>query len=93
MNLPNVIGFFGMGFAMEVLPRLPMDVVNSETRLLWLTVMGAVMMMIGGAYLVRMAWETLPRERYYAVVRAILEAENAPAPVRAEVADKTRARG
>jgi hypothetical protein len=93
MNLSNVVIFFGMGFAMEVLPRWAADALNSETRLLWLTVMGAVMMMIGGAYLVRMAWETLPREKYYAAVRTLLREDNAREPVRVEAAEKTRARG
>ncbi|HTJ78039.1 MAG TPA: hypothetical protein VL357_03510 [Rariglobus sp.] len=82
MNLPNVIGFFGMGFVMELLPRLAPEWVSGEasragadTGALWFMVMGAVMMIIGGSYLARMAWETLPREKYHAMVRDIVAAE------------------
>ncbi len=92
MNLPNVIGFFGMGFVMEVLPRFAMDAVGSETRLLWLTVMGAVMMMIGGAYLARMAWATLPHEKYHALVRDMVVAEKRVEQSGAEMGTETAPR-
>ena len=93
MTLPNVLGFFGIGFVMEVLPRLGTEATDSATSLLWLTTMGAVMMVIGGSYLVRMAWETLPREKYRAAMRGFLQAENASESVRAESVEKTRVRG
>ncbi len=77
MNLPNVIGFFTVGFVAEVLPRFAPLAINSETRLLWLMVMGAVMMTIGGIYLARMAVETLPVAKVYAAVRAAIRPESA----------------
>jgi len=93
MNLHNTVAFFGIGFVMELLPRLVVDAVDSETRALWLAVMGAVMMTIGGAYLIRMALETLPWEKHYASVRAIMQEGNASEQVDAETAEKTRMLG
>ena len=100
MNLPNVIGFFGLGFVMEVLPRLaPEWVGGGASRVganmgaLWLAVMGAVMMIIGGAYLARMAWETLPREKYYAAVQAIIAVEKTAGAEGANTGAKTVTRG
>lgn len=102
VNLPNVIMFFGTGFLMELLPRLaPQWVADdpaglfADTSALWLTVMGAVMMAVGGAYLVRMAWETLPWERYEATLRAILDEEKRADMPAADVGTKptTRVRG
>lgn len=91
MNLHNTVAFFGVGFVMELMPRLVADAAVSETRALWLMVMGAVMMAVGGGYLVRMAWGTLPLEKYYASVRAIMQEEAEPGD--AEAADKTRTYG
>ena len=93
MNLYNTVAFFGVGFVMELMSRLAVEVLASDTRALWLMVMGAVMMTVGGAYLIRMAWETLPLEKYYASVRAIMQQENSPEPVDVDAADKTRMPG
>lgn len=99
MNLPNVIGFFGLGFVLEVLPRLaPKWVaadasrVGADTGALWLAVMGVVMMAIGGSYLSRMAWETLPREKYFAALRALITVEKTAGAEGANAA-KTITRG
>ena len=90
MKLHNTVAFFGVGFVMELIPRLVVDEGAFDTRALWLMVMGAVMMAVGGVYLVRMAWGTLPLEKYYASVRAIMQEESSTEPAHAEAADKTR---
>ena len=68
---------------MELLPRIaPAWVAGgavqmyADTGALWLMVMGAVMMAIGGAYLVRMAWATLPWEKYQAAMQKLMDAEH-----------------
>ena len=50
MNTPNAFGFIGVGLLMELLSPL---VALNAVRELWLVVMGAVLLLTGGGFLLR----------------------------------------